>query len=319
MNTCKISNKENRAYKYSYQKDFKCSVFHVEGQRKNNFKMPLERNFGITERYLVIQAYVPQSRNCTITIQLADDSGNHFNFAFSTLACKRNSTSQMGTIINLPLPRDKWLNLCFDIQQFSSKYCSSGSFYILDGIEISPSCYIRDIYAANDGLSAEGDGYDLPKIYNFPSGVSSTNFLIPESIPTNLPSLKKNVKIAQSKSAFVLRPNSRISVLSAPRTPKTKTPKPQIINQIRSSSCFSLDARNARKQISDSQEKKEENPLIIHQSITSKSSLKKAKFAENDEDHPANSEEELDLVFIENLGCYYCPSNQQYYELNGSK
>jgi hypothetical protein len=29
-----------------------------------------------------------------------------------------------------------------------------------------------------------------------------------------------------------------------------------------------------------------------------------------------DEEEELELVFIDGLGCYYCPANQQYYEID---
>jgi hypothetical protein len=32
---------------------------------------------------------------------------------------------------------------------------------------------------------------------------------------------------------------------------------------------------------------------------------------------PDDEEEELDLVFIETLGCYYCPNNQKYYMIDG--
>ena len=31
---------------------------------------------------------------------------------------------------------------------------------------------------------------------------------------------------------------------------------------------------------------------------------------------PVMEEEELELIYIESLGCYYCPSNQQYYQLD---
>jgi hypothetical protein len=31
---------------------------------------------------------------------------------------------------------------------------------------------------------------------------------------------------------------------------------------------------------------------------------------------PENEEEELELIYVEALGCYYCPNNQQYYQID---
>jgi hypothetical protein len=31
---------------------------------------------------------------------------------------------------------------------------------------------------------------------------------------------------------------------------------------------------------------------------------------------PEDTDEELELVYVQRLGCYYCPGNQQYYQLD---
>lgn len=331
MDTYKISNKENKFYKYVYEKDFKCKVYRVEGDRKNNFRMPTDsKTFGVTARYLVIQVRVNNSENCTITIQLGDDAGNHFNFAFSTLSCKRPSSSQMCALINLPLVKDKWLNLCFDLQQIAANYWPSGNFQTLDSLEISPVCYIRDIYATNNPLSQDGNGMDLPKLYTMPAGIASMNVIIPDQ------NMKDSVEQFKSRIPQRVTPTSESRPTRSPkigatrqstrRTPPTtaSTDQSLSINGIGSQRTSQKKVipsfeSNSRKQQSppksppksrDEEEDTDDSDDAFGSITDNRSKLDiKSQL-------PLGEEEELELVYIESLGCYYCPTNQQYYELD---
>ena len=429
MDNYKISNKDNKSYKYTYNRDFKCNVYKVEGQRKNNFRMPADgkSSLAITARYLVIQLRLVSSANATITIQLGDDSGNHFNFAFSTLSCKRPSSSQMCALINLPLQKERWLNICFDLQQIAANYWPSGSFQTLDSIEISPVCYVRDMYATNNPLSSEGNGTDLPKLYTYPAGIGSTNVLVPDAAmqmqvekekkekrelreskelkpkstsrttPTEIRLGTKSPKIGQPRSSA--HPKSPVLPNFEPVDPPSSSPtgnghnsfsrvpeeltvegigttRSAIPRRSNGQSCLPK-----KKPLSASKEEKEPTPPFDKKyqpaskaspknspqkqtrpgkerqsGIPSKQTKPKAppkpeaepepnrgeNLLEDDDDSdysdseafgsvpaasdranininpelPMGEEEELELVYIEALNCYYCPSNQQYYELD---
>jgi hypothetical protein len=320
------------------------------------------KTFGVTARYLVIQIRIIASSNTTITIQLGDDAGNRFNFAFSTLSCKRPSSSQMCALINLPLQKERWLNICFDLQQITAIYWPNGSFRTLDSIEISPVCYIRDIYATNNPLSAEANGTDLPKSYTYPAGIASSNVLVPDSLPPPIQSEKRN-----SKSPTVnVKPKGTSRTTPTGTRPARSTRSGQQRSSVhpRTPVLPSLDesAKNEseidellvegigttrnipRKPVSMSQSKKKpstapKDPVIFEKP---KKAVESEGDNENESDYsdgsddnafgsipvgdkskidikpelPVNEEEELELVFIQSLDCYYCPSNQQYYKLN---
>ncbi|EAX97467.1 hypothetical protein TVAG_135200 [Trichomonas vaginalis G3] len=338
MDTYKISNKDNRNYKYEYIKDFKCRVYKVEGDRKNNFRMPTDaKTFGVTARYLVIQLRVIQSENCTITIQLGDDAGNHFNFAFSTLSCKRPSSSQMCALINLPLVKDKWLNICFDLQQIAADFWPSGNFQTLDSLEISPVCFIRDIYATNNPLTPDGNGLDLPKLYSLPSGIASMNVLVPD------PSAKEANQPVKSKIPQRITPTSesrptRSPKIGSTRTSTRRTP-PSTSSSDQSLSINGIGSqRTSQKKVIPSlanHSKKPQSPPKIPPKEETPPPQKEDEEEDYSDDNafgsvspsdrskldikselPLGEEEELELVFIESLDCYYCPTNQQYYQLD---
>ena len=414
MDTYKISNKDNRSYKYTYNKDFKCNVYKVEGQRKNNFRMPADSktSFGITARFLVIQLRLVSSANTTITIQLGDDSGNHFNFAFSTLSCKRPASSQMCALINLPLQKERWLNICFDLQQIAANYWPSGSFQTLDSLEISPVCYVRDMYATNNPLSSEANGTDLPKLYTYPAGIASTNVLVPDATmqmqvdkekkekrelreskdlkpkstsrttPTDIRLGGKSPKFGPRSSAHPKSPilpnfepveDVALSPTSSNGPTFSRVPEDLTVEGIgttrsaiprRSSGQSSLPKKKPLTAGKEEKQQKSspktspqrqtpgERPSGIPSKQTKPKTTPKPEITppqthkedlidESDDDSdysdsdafgsvPANDrskidikpelpmgeEEELELVYIEALNCYYCPSNQQYYELD---
>lgn len=350
MDTYKISNKDNKSYKYTYNKDFKCNVYKVEGQRKNNFRMPADsKTFGVTARFLVIQIRLTSSSNTTITIQLGDDACNHFNFAFSTLSCKRPSSSQMCALINLPLQKERWLNICFDLQQIAANYWPNGSFQTLDSIEISPVCFVRDIYATNNPLSSEANGTDLPKLYTYPAGIASTNVIVPD--PLTLPiadkkETRKSIKDTKPKSTSRTTP-AEIRLGRSPKTgvqkslahPKTPAlPSLEVADEQDELLVEGVGTSRTvpRKPVPMSQPKKKPNsaPKEQPQYVPPKKQEESEDSDYSDDDAfgsvpandrskidikpelPVNEEEELELVYIESLNCYYCPSNQQYYELD---
>ena len=293
--------------RYQYNKEDKTSVYRIAGSRKDAFRIPNgPTSLNYTQRYLNVQIRLKSTDSTTITITLADDKNNHFNFAFATAMRSRPSSSQMCALVSLNLPKDQWVNICFDLEQIAQKYWPSGSYHFLDAIEISPYCFVRWIFIHSKPITE--DGANMPAEFEFPrtlpyqivsipeSTVSTRRSLIPtrssqgrNSLSAKNPStttkpLRANQTFLQDISAKSIHPTHSAGIQSIPHE------EAAVIEEEEDESddgAFSGTAPKADQSIPN-----------IHSSL------------------PENEEEELELVYIEALGCYYCPSNQQYYQLD---
>ena len=338
-NTKKICDKNTyKAYRYEYSSSDKSSIYKIEGTRKKSFRLPplSEKPLQITYRYLVIQIKTPYDSNPTITISISNDAGNHFNFAFSTVSKKRPSSSQMCALINLPLVKDVWVNVCFDLQKIAAIYWPGGSYQLLDSIEISPTCSIRNVYASNEPLDELADGSDLPKPYEHAFNIESKTLLLPIEEDDQI---EETLATSQSKPSLKPVPADKNK-----RSPK-KSSKPPFSAKSQPSNAIQIEGTQLRssqtnvkfknlqakkpkinaktepiktviEDITVSNESSDSIVFVSNDFETASDSVHTSESAENKASSLATEEEELELIYIENLGCYYCPSNNNYYQLN---
>ncbi|OHS99467.1 hypothetical protein TRFO_08413 [Tritrichomonas foetus] len=156
-------------------------------------------------------------------------------------------------------------------------------------------------------LRPEASGQDLPNKVKFIGGIKSSTVLVAENAPK---STSKSRIPLRSQGAKV---KPTISPLK-PKRPKTvvgheKTEEVQSQRYKSPSPTFEDDFD---EQYDDEEEETDDEngafmgsaPRINRADIDVKNGL------------PENEEEELELVFIEALNCYYCPNNQQYYQID---
>lgn len=298
----------DKRYKYAYDPDARHSIYKVEGSLRDRKCVSLT-SLGKTMRYLVIQVKAEAGKNFTITIRIGDDKRNHFNVAFTTHPQRsdRPSSSSTSALLPLDIPRDKWMVIYFDLRLIAAQRWGSYSFHFLDGLEISPTCQISKIFVQeNAPVRGPDNEFMMPaKELEFPNGLDFSTMMIPSPEPPVAhitPERKSGIPTRVSTSKT---PSSSGSVRrSGPMTHKTPA----------TAYGFKPSSKSNRKPKIVQQEVEEDSdddcafdgtvPSSGHSDIEINRSL------------PQNEEEELELVYIEEMGCYYCPSNQQYYTLD---
>ncbi|KAH0794077.1 class I SAM-dependent methyltransferase [Histomonas meleagridis] len=278
-----------------------------------SLRLPTNQStLGIAFRYIAFQVYVNSGCDFTITMTIRDDKANRFNFAYSTARRKnqeRPSSSQTCALLNLEMKRNHWYTLYFDLELLSQQYWISGTYHILDSVEVSPKCKIRWIYAVDNFLNSHNqitlpNGLDV----DFPNGIDSFNLVLPQNIEASLPPidnpLRKSRIPTRSSTAKSRSSKYPTSVKSESRSKSALTSKknlkPNTFANVSKPETSTFDAH----------EEEEDSDCSAFDGVAPKSDI------QINYGIPENEEDELELVYIEVLGCYYCPSNQQYYQLD---
>jgi hypothetical protein len=251
--------------------------YSVAGSSAKLFRLPrnLTDSLDIALRHLIVQVFYRSSDPVNINLYLRMATQDIFKFCFTTQERKNPThSSKTSTQIHLgTVPRDIWVNLCFDLESVAAKYWSDSVFEALQQLEIPSSCLIRWIYASAVTLRSDLSGQDLPAGMRLTGGIESVTVNIPEQ-PLAVP------------------------LRNPPRSPAPKPNRPKL----------KLAGRPKKAQPPNDAYEDDSEPDAFEGESPSKSALHS----------PAvhSEEEDLELVYIEPLGCYYCPSNQQYYQMD---
>jgi len=178
------------------------------------------------------------------------------------------------------------VNLCIDLEYVVRTYWPGGAFECLRSIEIMPSCLVRWLFAAVTPLRPDASGVDLPNKFKLMAGIKCATMLIAED---------------ESPAA---RRQARDSLFSqgGKRKSERVTPGKRAMTALRKDEFeFSDDF------IDDEElgETTAEPPPVDARGAR----------PENEENEE-NEERELELVYIEARRCYYCPDDQQYYQID---
>jgi Holliday junction resolvase-like predicted endonuclease len=269
------------AFVYQDVTTARTTAYSISGTNAKFFRYPVKMSdpLKIGLRYLVIQIFHRASDTICLSLNIKTMNHETVKFTFSTIERKKQSRAmRMQAKIQIErIESDIWVNLCFDMVSIVRKYWAGGAFECLQSIEIAPTCLIRWIFATATQLNPDQAGEDLPRSIQFVGGIPSSTVLISES------------------SAVSSVPHAKVRLPARPPVSGGKS----IDNQPLSS----------------------ENPFEVRGYGTRRPSDvgrtdKETAFSASVSGNPGNEEEELELVMIDALNCYYCPSNQRYYQID---
>ena len=303
-------------YKYEYSKDDKMSVYRVKGDRTKTVRL---QSLKISSRYLVLE--VKTTSDFSVILILSDSAGNRFNISYSTAARRnpeRPGSSQTSALLCLPIPKDCWVAVFFDLKVIADRHWRPGAYHALEGVEISPTCVLSKVFAKDDPpVRGEDKEYTLPKGYCFPTVIRYTTLCVPEPEPTaETPARKSRIPVKRVGTTKTSTSGTRVNQ-SGTRLP-VSAPEGKARRSVKSAP-----AREPEPEPEPEPEEPEEpEPVEEDEEDDSDDSAFDGEPPAPEEPQveieelPGDEEEELELVHLEALGCYYCPSNQKYYQLN---
>ena len=212
--------------------------------------------------------------------------------SFSTdIRATRRASGPHARITLQRIPDNKWVNICFDLDTLVVQSCPGETFQALKFIEIHPSCLIRHIFAMTKTLKPENEGKDVPNKFRTPDSVTvcvSRN-ASPKSRKVHSQGLHKKAEMPSPKRA---------------KTGAKPEKKPTTQESFGDDFILSDDDEeddDSGEAFSGAPPQMDLPELDVKRRL------------------PENEEEELELVYIEVLNCYYCPNNQQYYQIDSEE
>lgn len=284
-----IANARTTAYNISRGNSF---IFLEHSTEQLNLQM----------RYFVVQIFHKAGDPVTmnLTMKTANESQETvFSFSTSNRNSQQRSSSQK--LVNVKLstvPPDEWVNVCIDLEYAVLKNLPDSAFVALTNFEITPTCLIRFVFMIPFPLRPENNGVDLPNKTRF-QGLKSHTVLYAENVAKSLksrnPGRSQGSMTKQTKSPLKpKRPNTAAS---------NKKPKSDSFDNIEKSMANTGPNFDVEEDSDDGDDFITE-PDAPKDDIDVQNGL------------PENEEEELELVYVDALKCYYCPNNQKYYQID---
>ncbi|EAX96350.1 hypothetical protein TVAG_066470 [Trichomonas vaginalis G3] len=277
-------------------KDMKYETFagtasYTISTKVTRFKYPnsLTDSLKISNKFIVFQIYKRIGENVCIVLNMKNDNDDTLKVQFAGQT-KSVRTSQSITSDIIDVPDNTWTNVCFDLEYIMSKYFDNNVFKSLVSFEIIPTCHIRNVFSIPFQLLPENNGNDLPDAVKY-NGLSSVTILVGE----------RREQTSQKERT------SRIPI-------RRKIPATPQYNRAQHTVEDTKPAAFTKKIEDDSEEEEETESSDAFGSSPSKQLFQTPNTPDIDD-----SEEEMELIYLEALGCYYCPSNQQYYQVDESK
>jgi hypothetical protein len=321
---------------YSPNKEFRGS-FYQSG--KGNVRIPPAPNsvLGHAQRYLVLQVHLRAPHPFMFTIRVRDDRGNIWTFAYSTEKTKspdRPSSAQFSRMLSFDIPLKTWAIVYFDLEELVREYCAPGTFQNLQTIEMKKFATIGKIFAVDSP-----PGRELPPELCLPPGIESQTVLFPrgEVMRSPDPTPPGSPIRCSSPRGLVLPslspPRQAASPKGSPTTPtrnhlakrpsegETLPPPGTVIGEPIVVQPFARKTESRRRPqarrgrvaaLPASQRPRPAAPEPREEEDISDEDF----FAGEAPTFDPGNEDDLDLVFIQALNCYYCPANQQYYDID---
>jgi hypothetical protein len=286
------------AFPYEHISNARTTAYSITTASPNKFRYPVKMSdhLDISMRYLVVQLFHKVSDPINISLNIRNTGNVVFKFSFSTVERKnRPPLSRSATKIQLDrIPDGIWVNLCFDLEYLVSRHRPGSAFESLQSIEIAPTCLIRWIFANSSELKPELEGQDIPNQLKFVGGIKSVTVLFSERCE-NKAEKKAQTPLGDpgGKSKLPVRRAKTGSGVLGAKGQRIHVPM------------FEADFE------SDSNEDDSDETAFLGAPPSDRLADLNVR-----REIPENEEEELELVFIEALNCYYCPNNQQYYQLD---
>jgi hypothetical protein len=320
---------------YTPNKEFRGS-FYQSG--KGNVRIPPAPNsaLGLAHRYLVLQVHLRPPRPFLFTIRVRDDRANILTFAYSTEKTRspdRPLSAQFSSMLSFDISLQTWSIVYFDLEELVREYTSPGIFQTLQTIEMKKFATIGKIFAVDFPPRL-----DLPPELCLPPGVDSQIVVFPKGQVMRLPdATPPEFPIRCSSPRGVVPPP--LSPLSSPRHSLSQRSSPTTAKPPSRSRIAKVDALPpptvigagipVRPVTERPQPRRRPKPRRVRMA-GGRGKPRPANPAPAEEEDisdedcfggqppalDAANEEDMDIVFIHALNCYYCPANQQYYEID---
>lgn len=281
---------------YKRDNHARTTAYNISGATAR-FKYPekMSDSLDVTMRYLVIQVFHKAGDHVNINLNIKNTSNIMMKFMFSTDE-RKNELKSPRQSVHIPLekiPGDEWVNICFDLEYIMAKYWAGSQFECLQSIEIVPPCLIGWIFAIPLAIKPSNQGRDVPKKFRFIGNIEQKTVLFAEKPrKSRIPQLSQS---SHKKSSVSPVEKGRAGTAATPTTTKQPRMAP---------ATFEDDFLDDSEEDSDDGDAFMGGPPSVNRDdLNVQSGL------------PNNEEEELELVYIEALKCYYCPNNQQYYQI----
>lgn len=286
--------KTDREVIYRYSDVTRLNAYEIGGINRFQYKPSLPGKQSITRRYFVVQIFKRAADSPTVSVQVQGTNHQTHRFSFSSAVRTSQRNKQQIGIIQLDIPSNVWVNLCIDLETVVAQNWEGQSYDSLVSFEINPVCFIRWVFATDECLSPEAMGSDLPRDVLYTGNIRNETVVIP-TVPT--PRQHMRGSGIPTRSGGRTRPPAQLDG-RRPRSGNQLPPKRGIITTTDRPETYNPRA-------DDTDDESEEGAFDeVLPGVTLQTKL------------PEDEEEELELVYIEGLGCYYCPSNQQYYQLD---
>lgn len=215
----KISNSSgNGTAGLAYEKNVKGYAVQLEGSTVTS-KMQLPKTskkpLHLTQKYLVLQVYVPAAKDFSIELAMTDTTGSKRRVLMSTSA-REISITPLHAKLNISLvKRDTWLNLCIDLSSFISDVFLKQTFKCLDLIVIAGNCKVRKIFTMRNqppdttGLDFDAmDSYDAKQPYfqleNVPPNVQFSSSVMYMTQVINVNKIRSEIiRVSKQRSGSV--------------------------------------------------------------------------------------------------------------------
>lgn len=289
-----------KTIKFEYIGNARSIGYKISGTKSLIYAEHSSKPLNLTMKFFVIQIFHKAGDPVTLNLTIRTSNNTDSIFSLSTSPkLSKASSSQNFIPVKLPLiPPDEWVNICIDLEYIVFKYLPEVAFSSLTNFEVCPTCIIINVFALTFPLKPENSGNDLPNKTKIIS-LKSQTVLIAENAP------KSKVRNPGKSQGSTTKPPKP---LLKPKRPKTFIDNTQDKTPVTFEDDF-INTQELNGQDDDDTDDDDDaftgtQPHITRDDINVHNGL------------PENEEEELELVFIEALNCYYCPNNQQYYQID---
>ena len=287
------------------------------------FRYPfsISESLKMTHKFIVFQIYKRIGENVNISLNIKNDMDETLKIQFMT-GSRNPRASQTMIADQLELQDNTWTNICFDLEFIVSKYFEGNTYKNLQSFEIMPTIHIRWVFAIPNPLLEENNGSDLPEITKF-NGLNSKTILIgekreqtPRERVSRIPVRRKTpTSVSGARNSHITHSASTPDDQTFSR--QQRDPGPSITGfrpkrKVQASPAVKKIAKPKPQNDFDSEESEDDDDAFS----SAPSKIMSNSQNLNDQD---DGEEELELIYIDALQCYYCPSNQQYYQVDESK
>ena len=250
----------------------------------------------LSRPYLVIQLF-RVSGELKVTLALNTKASGVVKVTFCTSDRTKSPRSPRGAAVILlkKVPESTWVNLCFDLAYATTEHCSGAIFDSLESIEVSPSCIIKWIFASDTPLDPARSGDDVPNKFKIMGTINRATVFV--GAPRS--------KASRATGDGGARPGRR-----QPLSPsyKRNTAKVEVRRLVPRRKTDPGGAHDSDDDDSDD--------VFGGGPPAPPAPPPRPPDAVVKDGPPENEEEELELVYIDQLKCYYCPNNQHYYQID---